>query len=186
VIACVALAGCLSGPLPAQEADGTRQALGLLMLLPLVLASGALQAVIAVLFPRWAAATRAAIEERRGVCLLWGFLILLFVVLVTLLLSAIAEALGGLGAVLLFLALLLSLAGYVGPAAALGGRLVRSDLGDDDRTPLQALVGGLTLCSASLVPIVGQALGLALLFASIGAAAVAIFRRPAPQTLPAE
>jgi len=42
---------------------------------------------------------------------------------------------------------------------------------------LQALAGGLTLCFTCLVPIVGQVLGLALFFASTGAAAVALFGR---------
>ena len=170
--------GLVAAPVWAQGDDGVRQALGLLMLPALALASGALQAVLAVLFPRWTAATRAAVEERRGLCLLWGFLIALSALIVTLLLSAIAEPLGVLGLVLVLAALLMSLAGYVGLAAALGARLIRADLAGEDNGPLQALAGGLTLCSACLVPIIGQALALALLFASMGAAAVALFRRP--------
>ncbi|MBM3500218.1 MAG: hypothetical protein FJX74_16295 [Armatimonadetes bacterium] len=175
--ALLATLGLMAAPAFAQGAGGTRQLVGLLILPALAAASGALQGVLAVAFPRWTAATRRAVEERRGLCLLWGFLILLFVLIVTLILSAVAEPLAGVGALLLLLALLLSLAGYIGLAAAVGASLVPGSLDGADHTPRQALTGGLTLCFACLVPVIGQVLGLALLFASIGATAVALFGR---------
>jgi len=151
---------------------------GLLLLPVLALASGALQPVLVLLFPRWTAATRAAVEQRRGLCLLWGFLISLLVFILVALSGEVARWLAGIAALLLLLVGLMSVAGYMGIAASFGACLVRPGLGKEDRTPLQALVGGLTLCFASLVPILGQMLGLALLFSSIGAAALALFRRP--------
>jgi len=170
----------IAAPALAQGGDGVRQAVGLLFLPALAIGSGALMAVLALLLPRWTEAARAAVEDRRGLCLLWGFLILLFVLIVTMVLSAVAQPLAGIGVLLLSVALLMSLAGYVGLAASVGAAVLSSDLDDEGAGPRQALTGGLTLCFACLVPIVGQVLGLALLFASIGAAAVALFGRAEP------
>jgi hypothetical protein len=166
----------LSAALFAQDSGGARQVAGLLLLPALALAGGALQPVLAVLFPRWTASTRDAVEERRGLCLLWGFLIALVVFIVLVLCSGRATWLASIAALLLLVAGLTSLAGYVGVAAAFGSRLVRPDLTGEDRTPLQALAGGLVLCFSCLVPVVGQVLALALVFASIGAGAVALLR----------
>jgi hypothetical protein len=176
VLASSASLALLSAPLFAQADGGARQIAGLLLFPALAIAGGALQPVLAVLFPRWTVSTRTAIEERRGLCLLWGFLISLFVFIVLALCSGRAAWLASIAALFLLVAGLMSAAGYVGVAAAFGSRLVRPDLAGEDRTPLQALAGGLVLCFACLVPILGQVLALALIFASTGAAAVALFR----------
>jgi MFS family permease len=171
--------GLTAAPALAAPQGGPRQQVaGLLFVALLALAGGALQPVLAVLFPRWTTATRSAAEGRRGLCLLWGFLISLFVFIVLALCSGRATWLAMIAALLLLFVDLMGVAGYVGIAASFGACLVRPGLGSEDRTPLQALAGGLTLCFASLVPILGQILGLALLFASVGAAALAMFRRP--------
>ncbi|MBM3476130.1 MAG: hypothetical protein FJX75_22905 [Armatimonadetes bacterium] len=178
VPAAAALALMAAPVLAAPQSSPRQQVAGLLFVAVLALASGALQPVLVALFPRWTAATRTAVEQRRGLCLLWGFLISLLVFLLLVLSSAVAKWLGAIAALLLLFVGLMAVAGYVGIAASFGACLVRPGLGSEDRTPLQALAGGLTLCFASLVPILGQMLGLALLFASVGAAALAMFRRP--------
>ena len=168
----------MAAPVLAAPQTSPGQVAGLLLLPVLALAGGALQGVLAVLFPRWTKTTRAAVEQRRGLCLLWGFLISFFVFVLLVLSAAIAKWLGVTAALLLLFVGLMAVAGYVGVTASFGACLVRPGLGSDDRTPLQALAGGLTLCFSCLVPIIGQMLGLALLFASVGAAAIGMFRRP--------
>jgi len=174
-------AGLLASPLPADGQGGMGQAVSMLALAALALAGGAFQPVLAVLFPRWTTATRAAVEQRRGLCLLWGFVILLWIFVLVVLTNVIAKWLGAIALVFLLLAGLMSVAGYVGVAAAFGSCLIPADVTREDRTPLQALVGGLILCVSCLVPILGQVLALWLCLGSIGAAAVALLRRSGPE-----
>jgi hypothetical protein len=178
VLALSLAAGWVASPLLAQGDWGPRQIATVLLIPAWVLAAGALQAVLAMLFPRWTAATCAAVEERRGLCLLWGLLISLLVFAILAVSGAIGKWLGAVAAILLLTTGLMSVAGYVGVAAAFGARLLPSDPLRDDRTPLQALAGGLTLCLSCLVPILGQMLGLLLFIAGVGAAAVVLVRRP--------
>lgn len=180
VIAACALGGLLVPPVLAQEGSDSRQVVGLILVPIVALGSAALQPVLAILLPGWTAVVRNAVEQRRGLCLLWGFLLALFVFIIMVLANIVGRWLGAVAALVLVAAGLLSVAGFVGVAASVGSRIVQGDPVADDYTPLQALVGGVILCFASLVPILGQLLGLALIFASLGAAAVSLFARPTP------
>jgi MFS family permease len=174
-------------PVLAQDPQGPRQLASLLLLPVSVLALGALQAVLAALFPRWTAATVLAVQQRRGVCVLWGLLLFLFTAIVTVLLAAMSQTLGALGVLFLLVLLLMALAGSPGIAVAFGARLLPTEAAPEDRTTLQGLVGGLTLSFAAMAPVVGQLLALLLLLASSGATAVTLFARPPaklPQPLP--
>jgi len=175
------LAALACGPALAQDAQqgGEAERLVWLLLLPAIVVSGGLfQAVLSVLFPRWTAATRTAISTRRGLCLGWGAAIAALVFIILVIGSAVQGVAAFLSGVLVLLALLLSMAGYVGVAAAMGECLLGSTGATNDRTPLQTLVGGLTLCCACLTPVLGQILALLLLLASLGAAVVGLCLRP--------
>jgi hypothetical protein len=171
--------GC-SGAL-AQDVHGNgdeQKAVWLIVLPVLLLAGGAFQAVVAVLFPRWTEATRAAVSTRRGLCLGWGAAIAVLASIVLVAGSAVQGVVAFLAGVIALLVLLLSVAGYVGLAAAMGECVLPDSGPAGDRTPLQTLVGGVVLCFACLTPILGQILWLLLLPASLGAAVVALCRRP--------
>lgn len=176
-LAVTALVGC---PALAQDAEagGEAEKLAWVILLPaFLLAGAAFQGAVAVLFPRWTELTRSAISASRGICLGWGAAIAVLAMILLLIGSAVQGVVAFIAAVIVLLVLLLSLAGYVGIAAAMGERLLQSDMVTDHRTPLQAVVGGMTLCLACLTPIVGQVLALLLLFGSLGAAVVGLCRR---------
>lgn len=174
----------------AQEGDAgaeARNVVWLLVLPAILLAGGALQAVVAVLFPRWTRAARLAVSTRRGLCLGWGAAIAVFAFVVLLIGSALQGVAAFLAVVIVLLALLLSVAGYVGIAAAMGEHLAEGTSYVGDRTPLQALAGGVTLCFACLTPILGQILFLLLLMASVGAAVVGLcLRSSVAEQVPAE
>lgn len=175
------LAALACGPALAQDAQqaGEAQRLVWLLLLPAIAVSGGLlQAVVSVLFPRWTEATRTAISTRRGLCLGWGAAIAALAFIILAIGSAVQGGAAFIAGVLVLLALLLSVAGYVGIAAAMGEALLGSTGANDDRTPLQTLVGGLTLCFACLTPVLGQILAFLLLLASLGAAVVGLCLRP--------
>jgi hypothetical protein len=151
-----------------------RQALSLILLPAALLGWGALQAVVAILFPRWTGLTRESLETRRGWCLGWGAAI---AVLALLVLVAGAAAKGPLGALAAIIALVVTLAGafgFAGAAEAVGARLLPAAGPLEDRTALQALVGGGVLSFAFLAPILGQLLGLLVFLAALGAAARAL------------
>lgn len=175
------LAALACGPALAQDAQqgGEAERLVWLLLLPATLVSGGLlQAVVSVLFPRWTEATRTAISTRRGLCLGWGAAIAALAFLILVIGSAVPGVVTFIAGVLVLLALLLSIAGYVGVAAAMGECLLGGTGAASDRTPLQTLAGGLTLCFACLTPVLGQILALLLLPASLGAAVVGLSTRP--------
>ena len=192
---CAAAAFLLGGVASAQGegSDQAYQWLMVIVLLPIaLLAKSAIEAIIAALFPHWTAKARTAIDERRGLCVLWGLLLAIFTFVVLLIAGAIGDA-GGIGGLLAIPGLIICLAvpllaawGFVGPATWMGEQLLPSDPSGPDRTPLRALVGAFVLSAACLVPIVGWALMHLLLFASLGAGLVAMFNRtkqgPAAQT----
>ncbi len=170
---------CGSALAQGTQPGGEAQSLVWLLLLPAVVVSGGLlQAVVSVLFPRWTEATRTAVSTRRGLCLGWGAAIAALAFIILVIGSAVPGVVAFIAGVLVLLALLLSVAGYVGIAAAMGECLLGSTGATNDRTPLQTLVGGLTLCFACLTPVLGQILALLLLLASLGAAVVGLFTRP--------
>jgi hypothetical protein len=176
----VALTALVCSAAIAQEDNAgadARNVVWLLVLPAILLAGGALQAVVAVLFPRWTRAARLAISTRRGLCLGWGAAIAVFAFVVLLIGSALQGVVAFLAAVIVLLTLLLCVAGYVGIAAAMGEHLAEGSSYAGDRTPLQALAGGVTLCFACLTPILGQILFLLLLMASVGAAVVGLCLR---------
>ncbi|MGQ9730908.1 MAG: hypothetical protein ACUVX8_06480 [Candidatus Zipacnadales bacterium] len=177
VAAGVASTLVLVSPVFAERNETVRQVGSLLFIPTLLLAAGMFQGVLAALLPRWTVATQTAVEERRGLCLLWGFSISLFVLLITLALSAVAQPLGAVGLFFALVVGLMSVAGYVGIAAALGTKLLSYSNGVE-RLPLQALVGGIVLCYSCLVPVIGQILAALVLCTAIGAAAVALFCKP--------
>jgi hypothetical protein len=160
-----------------QVAAEARKIAWLLVMPAIVIAGGALQGVLAVLFPRWTTATRLAISTRRGLCIGWGAAIGVFALIVLVIGSALQGVVAFLAGVVVLLALLLSVAGYVGVAAAMGEQLMEAGGYLADRTPLQTLVGGVTLCLACLTPVLGQILFLLLLLASAGAAVVGLCLR---------
>ena len=155
----------------AQANGAPAQAIWLLGCLLVPLAWGAFQALVVILFPRWTAAAREAVEERRWACIGWGAAIALLTLLVVLAGTAAKGPLAGLAGFVLMLVALAGVLGFVGVAAAVGARLVPSGSPVEERTPWQALVGGLTLGFACLTPILGQVLALAVSLAGLGAAA---------------
>ena len=187
-VVCCVLAVLIPGAYVVAQPDGPAQAvqgIALILLVPVaILAKSAVQAVIAVLFPGWTARARSAAEEQRGLCLAWGALLCVLTFLVLLITGGVLNALAPLGLVFLLVVALLANWGFVGPASLMGERL----LPGTDRTPLQALTGALVLSFACLMPIIGWALLLLLLFASLGAGLMALSRRATPRaaTAPAK
>ncbi len=175
-ITCLAAAFAAS---PALAADRPAQRLGSLLLLPVALVGwGAFQAAVSLLFPRWTATVCEAVETRRGACLGWGAALTVLSLLVLLGGSAIKGLLGLLAVIIVVVVLLAAALGWVGTAAAAGAMLLPSDAHGEDRTPLQALLGGLTLTFASAVPVLGWLLGLLVFMTGLGAAAYALLAGP--------
>jgi hypothetical protein len=176
------LAAAASAAVAQGAKSSTQQAVSYLLLPAMLVGWGAFQAVVAMLLPRWTAATRDAVETRRGWCLGWGAAMGLLALVAALIGGALRRTEGGalegvaagLAAVILLLVVLASALGFAGVAAAAGRRLVPIAATDDERAPSQAFAGGLTVSLACLVPVLGQILGLLVFLASLGAAARAL------------
>lgn len=174
----VALGPAITPALAQVAARPQRQAGSLILFVAALLGWGALQGVVAIIFPRWTAATREAVEMRRGWCLGWGAAIAVLAFLVLLGGTAAQGPLGVLAAIIALVVMLAGGFGFAGAAAAVGARLLPSGSPVEDRTPLQALVGGGVLSFSFLAPILGQLLGLLVFLAALGAAARALVRGP--------
>ena len=167
----------------AQEAGkGPRQAMSLLLLPAVLLAIGPLQAILAMLFPRWTAAMREAVETRRGLCLGWGLAIAVLAFLILWVGAAAEGPIAVLAGVIDLFVILVGAFGFVGVATAAGARLLPSGSSAEDRAPLQALIGGSLLSFAMLAPLLGQLLALLALLAALGAAARALVTGGKPAT----
>jgi hypothetical protein len=175
-LACLAAALAAS---PALAADRPAQQLGSLLLLPVALVAwGAFQAAIALLFPRWTVTVCEAVETRRGACLGWGAALTALLLLISVGGAAVKGPLTLVAAIIDVVVLLAAAFGWVGAAAAAGAMLLPSDAPGEDRTPLRALIGGLTLTFASAVPVLGWLLGLLVFMTGLGAAAYALLAGP--------
>ncbi len=164
-------------PALAQAARRPQRQAALLIWLPVALLGwSALQAMVAMLFPRWTAATRESLEMRRGWCLGWGAAIAVLALLILLAGGALKGPLAALAVIINLAVALTAGFGFVGAAATVGARLLPSAPPVEDRTPLQALVGGGVLAFSFLAPILGQLLGLLVFLAGLGAAARALVR----------
>jgi MFS family permease len=177
LFASCALAQMPPGPKP-------REAVSLILAPVLLAAYGALQGLIAMLFPRWTRITRESIEQRRWLCVGWGAAIAVLAMLVLLAGGAAKGALAAVAAVIVLLVALVGACGFAGVAAAAGARLLPDSLPTEDRTPLQSLVGGLVVAFSCLTPVLGQLLGLLVCLAALGAAARALVTGLSPADSP--
>jgi len=176
VLALAAVALAVTPALAQAAARPQRQAWSVVLLPVALLGWGALQGVVAIIFPRWTAATRESLETRRGWCLGWGAAIAVLAFLILLGGAAVQGPLGALAAVIGLVVMLAGAFGFAGAAVAVGARLLPTGSPVEDRGPLQALVGGGVLSFSFLAPVLGQLLGLVVLLAALGAAARALVR----------
>lgn len=139
-----------------------------------------LSLVISAVFPRFAARTRLAARNHTRVTFLWGFFLLILALIVAAIFAS-AQGAGEFFAVVGLLTLTaFTTAGLCGVAGALGERVLeRADSARATQPTATVLVGVVTLCVASWVPVLGWLVALVAVFLALGCFAQALFHGPA-------